>query len=97
MKELISNILSEVRDYEIENGSIQYDISGKLVEPTTEGYYTSNGDIFNLITVFREGVSGYTIAFDSENDEFCLCNKSEDGKLEYYGHYGSFMDTFLGM
>ena len=97
MESLKTMIIKEIDEYEASNSSIGYDVKSKLVEPVVESYNTHDRHVFELITVFREGEEGYNIAYDPEEKMFCLGYKHKEGKLLYYAHYGSFMDTYLGM
>jgi len=97
MESIKTMIIKEIDDYEATNGSIGYDVKSNLVEPIAESYYTNDGHVFELITVFREGEDGYNIAYDPDDKLFCLGYKNKDEKLYYVGHYGSFMYTYICM
>jgi len=97
MNNVKSIVLKEIDDYEKAHNILEYDIRSKLIDEKVELYLTDIGTKLELVTIFCEGEVGYTISYDSEEKEFCLGYRSGKGILQYYGHYGSFMETFLGM
>ena len=77
------------------------DLKACLVEPTLQSFKSQpeGASDWELWLVLEENPitrSGYKIAYDPEDRQFCLAYGSQPG-ASYVGHYGSFLDALGAM